>query len=253
MIRFTFSLAVAWLGLWIAPLSAGVVYIDENFDTYADTAAMQAVWGNAGLGTLDTGAGNPGQSAAHPGGADNTRSFTAFNPTATDHLRLTGQIYDDATSANKRMSIGLRNSSGANIIEMGFYNSPVFYAARVVLFQSGNPSWVAFPNPAAPPAVLTTPVKGWHTFSVEISNNTVDFSLDLGSDGTIDSTQHFDSVAGATGFNQLRIGGPSGVSSPGGPAKFDNLKLETISVPEPASAVVCALLGCLFMVRRRRR
>ncbi|MCA9180821.1 MAG: PEP-CTERM sorting domain-containing protein, partial [Planctomycetales bacterium] len=215
----------------------------------------QVVWGNTGLGSLDTAAGNPGQSADHPGGTDNIRSFTAFSPTATEHLRLTGQMFDDASSANKRMSIGLRNSNSTNIIEMGFYNSPAHYAARVVLFASGNPSpsWVAFPNLTPPPAVLSTPVAGWHTFSVEISDTTVDFSLDLGSDGTIDSTMNFTSTAGPSGFNELRIGGPSSLSSAGGGAKFDNLLLETVSVPEPTSAGLCVLLGCLGLVRRRRR
>lgn len=252
MLRFSFSLAFAWLGLCIAPLSAAVV-IQDDFESYADTAAFQVVWGNAGLGTLATAAGNPGQSAAHPGGADNTQSFTTFNPTATEHLRLTGQMFDDATSANKRISIGLRNGAGANILEMGFYNAPSHYAARVVLFASGDPSpsWVAFKDGGG--AALASPVAGWHTFSVEISDSTVDFSLDLGSDGSIDSTLSFAAVAGATGFNQLRIGGPSGVSSTFGGANFDNLVLETITVPEPTSAGVCALLGCLCMVRRRRR
>ncbi len=254
MLRFTFSLALAWLGLCIAPLSAAVI-INEDFETYANTAAFQVAWGAAGAGTLDTSAGNPGHTIVHPGGADNTRSFTAFSPTATEHLRLTGQMFDDVTSANKRISIGLRDAAGRNIIEMGFYNAPAHYAARIVLFGSGdpNPTWVAFPNLASPPAVLATPVAGWHTFSVEISDTTVDFSLDLGSDGTIDSTMNFAAVAQASGFNQLRIGGPSGVSSTPTGANFDNLRLETISVPEPTSAGVCALLGCLCMIRRRRR
>ena len=253
MLRFAFSLAFAWLGLCIAPLTAAVVF-EDNFESYANTAAFQAVWGAVGVGTLDNAAGNPGQSAAHAGGTDNTVGFTAFSPTATEHLRLTGQIFDDGTPG-KRMSIGLRNDNSSNIIEMGFYNAPVHFASRVVLFQSGNPAapgWVAFANNAAPPVVFSAPVVGWHTFSVEISNNTVDFSLDIGSDGTIDSTQSYGAVAFGAGFNQLRIGGPSGVSS-AGPAKFDNLRLETIAVPEPTSAGVCALLGGLFMIRRRRR
>lgn len=247
MLRFSFSLAFAWLGLCIAPLSAGVVLIQEDFEGYANTAAFQAVWGNAGLGTLDTAAGNPGQSAAHPGGADNTRTFTTFNPTATEHLRLTGQIYDDGTSSNKRMSIGLRNTvNSENIIELGFYNGGSHYVARAVNFVGTNPNWTAFPGSGSP-------VVGWHTYSVEISDTTVAFSLDLGSNGSIDSTQSFTIAATAAGFSQLRIGGPSNLSSAGGGAKFDNLRLETITVPEPTSAGVCALLGCLCMVRRRRR
>ena len=259
MLKFTCSFGLAWLGLCMAPLTAAVVF-EDNFESYADTAALTAVWtGNGNLSLSNSG--NPGKSASNSGVATtnptnsnvNVVNFGPFNPTATEHLRLTGQMFDDGTSSNERMSIGLRHDSGPNIIEMGFYNSPVYYAARVISFQSGNPNWVVFPNLAAPPALLTTPVAGWHTFTVEISNDTVDFTLDLGSDGTIDSTQSFNSVATAAGFNQVRIGGPSGFSSPGGPASFDNIRLETIAVPEPTSAGLCVLLGGMFMIRRRRR
>ncbi len=247
MLKFSFSLASAWLGLCIAPAVAGMVIIDENFDDYADNAAFQAVWGNAGAGSLNAGLGNPGQSASHGGGVVNSQSFAALVPTATEHVRLTGQIFDDALSSNKRLSIGLRNTSGANIIELGFYNGGSHYVGRVVNFDGSgvNPSWVAFPG-------LTSPQNGWHTFSVEISDNTVDFSLDIGSDGTIDSTMSYASVATSAGFNNLRFGGPSNLSSAGGGANFDNLRLETISVPEPTSAGLCVLLGGLCMVRRRR-
>ncbi len=253
MLKFTCSFGLAWLGLCMAPLTAAVVF-EDNFESYADTAAFQAVWGNAGLGTLDTVAGNPGQSAAHPGGTVNSRSFTPFTPTATEHLRLTGQIFDDGLNNTKRLSIGLRNGA-ANIIEMGLYTPVPYYSARVINFSSTppstNPNWVAFKDAGGSP--LTQQVAGWHTFTVEIGDATVDFSLDLNSNGSIDSTLSFVSTATSVGFNNLRFGGPSDATSGGGGAKFDNLRLETIAVPEPTSAGVCALLGGLFMIRRRRR
>ena len=250
MKKVYWALVCALLGLANTPMHAAII-IDEDFESYADTAAFQAVWGSTGAGVLDAASGNPGKSVSHAGGANNTLSFATINPTSTTHLRLTGQMFDDGAAATKRISIGLRDAAGSNIIEMGFYNAPTYYDARVVLFASGNPNWVTFPNLASPPNLLTTPVQGWHTFAVEISDTTVDFTLDLGSDGTIDGAMSIAAAAGAGGFNQLRLGGPSGITSTGG-TMYDNLRLETIAVPEPASAGFCALLGTLCMFRRRR-
>ena len=52
--------------------SATTMIVNENFDSYADTAAMTAVWGG-GPATLDTSLSfSPGNSAAHPGGTVNS-------------------------------------------------------------------------------------------------------------------------------------------------------------------------------------
>jgi hypothetical protein len=49
-------------------------------------------------------------------------------------------------------------------------------------------------------------------------------------------------------FNQVRVGGPSALSSAGGGAKFDNVLLEL--VPEPSAALL-ALVGGVAALRRR--
>ncbi len=229
--------------------SQGAILISENFESYSTSAGLTSVWTGGGA-TLATLVGNPGQSAFHAGGAVNERAFASLAPTATESIRLSGQIFDDANSANERITIGLRNSAGSNIIEMGHYNAPSHYAARVVLFGSGDVNWVGLTNSSG--AALTTPVAGWHTYQVDITQNSVIFSLDLLSDGSIDSVLTVNASVSAAGFNSLRFGGPSGLSSGGGGANFDNLLLQTVAVPEPSSICIAGLFGLTLVYRRRR-
>ena len=238
----------------ITGVATAAPIVDEDFESYANDAAMQAVWAG-GLGTLDTGFGNGGQSMVHPGGTDSILSFATVNPDNANPLVLTGQIYDDAGSANERLTIGLRDAAATNLIEMGHYNgiASAFYAFRVILFDGSgaNPNWVAFENIVddSGASIANAPVEGWHTYTVTIGADSVDFTLDLNSDGNINATASVAAVAGAGGFNSIRLGGPSNLSSPGGGGNFDNIVLET--VPEPGSLALLGL-GGLAMLRRRR-
>lgn len=252
--RRTLTLALA---LCLAPaLSSAMTIIDEDFESYADTAALGGVW-SLGDGTLDTAFGNPGQSLFHPGtggsfsGANtNAITFADVYPGPGQTLILRGDIYDDGSSENKRTTIGLRTAAGANIIEMGMYNSPTHYSVRTVLFGAGSDgAWVGLPDTplfeGAPVAV-----EGWHTFQAAITDSNVTFTLDLLGDGTIDSTYTANIFQnGANAFNQLRLGGPSDLSSPGGGVYFDNISLTL--VPEPTAAVL-AVLGLAGFAARRR-
>ncbi len=255
-------LIAATAALSIAGLATAAPIIDEDFESYADTTAMNAVWANGGTATLDTAFGNPGQSMFHPGtagsftgGNTNVFSFSTVNPSDANPLFLTGMIYDDGTSGNERVSIGLRDNAGSNLIEMGHYNqiANAFYCYRVILFDGSgaNPSWVAFDNIVddSGSAIGNSSVEGWHTYTVTVGANSVDFTLDLNSDGNINATASVAAVAGAGGFNAIRLGGPSDLSSAGGGAHFDNILLET--VPEPGSLALLGL-GGLAVLRRRR-
>jgi len=110
----------------MVPLAANAqVILEEDFESYTDTADLGGTW-NLGDGTLDTGFGNPGQSLSHPGtggsftGANtNSFSFPSVTPTGAEFLSFSADIYDDASSANKRTTAGIRTASGANLIEMG--------------------------------------------------------------------------------------------------------------------------------------
>lgn len=239
-------LAMSVVMLTVGAANAQIV-VNEDFESYVDTAAMQANWGAAGLGTLVSTNGNPGQSAAHPGGAVNSwiGSAISVTPTATEFIRLTADIYDDGTSANKRTTVGLRGGPFP-LFEMGMYNSPSHYAVRINSFAGGE-NWMAFPDQGG---FENSPVAGWHRFSVEIFDTQTVVNLDLFADGSVDSS--YTSVGAVSGaFTDLRFGGPSNLSSAGGGAFFDNILMEVLNVPEP-SAFALGGLGLLAIAARRR-
>lgn len=226
------------------------VLVNETFDSYATTAQMQANWGAAGLGTLDTAMGNPGNSAAHPGGAVNSwvGGPISLIPTASQWIRLTADIYDDGTSNNERITVGLRN--GANpLFEMGHYNSSSeHYHVRVLAMYGAN-NWV--PIQTGLRAASGQPA-GWNRYEALFTDTQLIVSLDLGADGTIDGTFTSAGLPSATPFVDLRFGGPSNLSSAGGGVRFDNIRLEI--VPEPSTVALFVLgLGALTACRARRQ
>jgi hypothetical protein len=99
--------------------------------------------------------------------------------------------------------------------------------------------------------------KGWHRYTATITPTTVTFTIDLFRDGLkntskdpvtpggddrpgtpgVDATMTFPIAPTAAGFNALRIGGPSGLSSAGpGATGFDNVVLKLIDVVTPPSS-----------------
>ncbi len=235
------ALVAVFLTASYSTLSLGATIFSDNFESYANTAAMQAVWGAAGLGTLDTAFGNPGQSMRHPGGTDNIVTVPVQQASASTPLVYTADIYDDGTSANKRLTAGLRFSGVANLIEMGMYNSPNHYAVRAVL---PGPSWVAFAGMTddAGNPINNAPVVGWHRYQVTLDGSNATFTIDLGSTGIINGTAVLAAAWNPAGVDQIRLGGPSNLSSAGGGGNFDNVSL--VSIPEPASFM---LMGVAFV------
>ena len=140
-----FGLAFALAFVLVAPSWAQTVIVNENFDSYADTTAMQAVWtpdlgqgnqvqpGPYGILVPDTGAGltppydnppdlqgngvnilsgineyNPGQTG--PGPYPPPTAMANLVPTATLNVRLTADIFDDV-GVGRRAGVGIRNDT----------------------------------------------------------------------------------------------------------------------------------------------
>ena len=258
---------LALMGAASTSFGAVGVVVSEDFESYANDGDMLAAWalgqgtvngslettfGSDGLGNSDS-----GQSAFHDGSGANVMDFATLVPTETEWIHLQVDIFDDDTSqdpffplnpSNKRMSLGLRDSAGANLIELGMYNSGDQYAYRAILFgdTSDDPNWAGWDlgtetiDVGDPPVPTEFPVNRyrgevWNTWHVTITPDTLIFEFDLGADGTIDATDTYDTgvETGASGYNQIRFGGPSGISSLGGGVHFDNILLEVIEAPAP--------------------
>ena len=227
----------------------GGIVVSENFDSYADTAAMNVNWGSVGgLGTLDSGFGNGGKSASHPGGTVNSWIGSAFSitPSASENVVLQFDMYDDYTSTNERITVGLRNGADP-LLEIGHYNgSAEHYHVRVLNF-AGNENWV----PLQPGLNASSGAAGWNRYTATISTTGITVTLDLGANGSVEGTFTSTGAPSANPFTDLRFGGPSNLSSAGGGAWFDNITLSTVAVPEPGSLALLGL-GGLAMIRRRR-
>ncbi|TWT78438.1 hypothetical protein Pla123a_12300 [Posidoniimonas polymericola] len=191
----------------------------------------------------------------------------AVVPTESQSLVLSGDIFDTEAAGNKRMSIGLRYSDvigTENIIELGFWNSFSLtdgtvvdnpsYGARMVLFPGGatgytggwvpielDPSLDVIPDEELEGDGIVGPGdigEAWHRYSAIITPSDITITMDLYRDGInnatesagVDYSQTFDIVTTANGYNNLRIGGPSGVTSAGGGVVFDNISLTLVDV-----------------------
>lgn len=238
--------------------SAGTILFSDDFESYANRAALFApgAWGDlsaapAAAADLVTVGGNPGQYATHPGGATGRHQF---GPAAANDGAIIWEFdyRDGGTSNNKRVTGGLRVLNGLPLLEMGIHNSNFLpetgglvagYAVRTV--NVGGPGdasgWIAFPGN---PAVRA----GWHHFRATINPTSILFELDFNDDGTVDASRLVNTpTAGAVGWSGARFGGPSDVSSAGGGADFDNYSITQI--PEPTTLALLALGG--LALRRR--
>lgn len=256
--------------------SQTVVLVDEDFESYADTAALNLVWGPSSFDgqlvdetfeefiTLDDIDPQDIGARAFPSGGQGVEHLgsSVFEyqlplnggapllPTATQNVVLQGDIFDIGGLGNKRMSIGLRSNAPENIIELGFWNNePDDFATRTILFPTvpgePNPNWqgfdlpLEFDRPDDDDAVTTLADIGeaWHTYRATISQDSILYELDLFRDGTFDSSVSFDVTTGSNGFDSLRIGAPSNVSSAGngfyGGVIFDNIKLSLEDIAAP--------------------
>jgi hypothetical protein len=88
---------------------------------------------------------------------------------------------------------------------------------------------------------------GWHTWKAIIGETQVTYEIDLyrdgvrnisttpgdGTPGVPDGTMTFNIGPQDSGFNNLRIGGPSGVASSGGGVVFDNISLKLVDIIAP--------------------
>ncbi|MEX2167956.1 MAG: hypothetical protein WD851_01480 [Pirellulales bacterium] len=238
--RFTATLAAALLVN--VPTLAQATILNEMFDSYANQDAFDAVWVRtppdiSSYGILvpnvDAGLTPPNDNPSGlQGKAVNilsrinvyngpaTAALANLLPTATQSIRLSADIFDDG-SGGPRATVGLRNSAGANIIELGHWNANVFdpydpvnappaepqyteaqknYAVRIAVFPAPtptagglvrNPDWQYFqldpvldrPHDFDEIVTRADIGSGWHRWTAIISLTSVTFEFDLFRDG----------------------------------------------------------------------
>jgi hypothetical protein len=177
----------------VAPTFADTDIVIDSFESYADTAAMQAKWVST-IGSTSstflfdqTTSGQPYPLPPTPGGLQGKAALfdgtigvgsgsvnkwaTPFSitPSATQNVVLSvdlgfdHQNGDPTMVSNKKLTVGLRNTGATtqNLIELGFYNGIAAapfrqFSHRTALFASGNPN----PNPEAP---------GWEYYGLDTS------------------------------------------------------------------------------------
>ncbi|HEV2295208.1 MAG TPA: PEP-CTERM sorting domain-containing protein [Tepidisphaeraceae bacterium] len=231
-----------------ASASGGLV---ETFESYNSTAEMQAVWAPVGgPGVLDTTRNStPGGSKSfshtpldgtNSPGTQHIRTFAGETTAAGAPIIFEVSVYDDGSTSGSRMFAELRDSSGAGrILGLGVHNSTDdgdgivdTYHLRQALGAGPTDQYLDLPG---------TKSVGWHDFRMVITPTEIRASVD----GNAERVVSFDS-AGII-YSQMRLGGPSGVTSNGG-VNFDDI---SVAVPEPTSLALLAL-GAGGLMRRRR-
>lgn len=222
--------------------AASAQYINDDFESYADTNALNAVWpitsGTAADTFLDVDPTDPLNQVVNDtivtsrrsqGFGPHTVSGAATFIWSFDYYDFVGNTADPR---NYGQLLSQASGGGLNeLLAMGQYNAagPVHnrgkYQARVAF---GGPNWF---NLNADRSV------GWHNFTAVIGASTVDFWVD----GVLDTAgvPH-----NGVEWYEARIG--SALSSAGGAALYDNY----LVTPEPASLALLAL-GAFAALRRR--
>ena len=221
MRTLVFTLAFALLAI---PVWADTNLVSEDFESYANTAEMQVVWGVSGNETLETDpnvyAGQEGNAAYHNGdsGVNEYANLpTGIAPTETKSYVLGYDIFDNG-QGNSRMTLGFRHTDEVrNLLEMGFWNTegPAYAYRLTNWWGSGDTGWnYATLNPdfdvdfgggangIVNPAdiasyALSNGLDMWHRWEATITSDSVTITLDLFRDGlTNDPNDPNASVAG---------------------------------------------------------
>jgi hypothetical protein len=258
----TTALVAATLAIAASHTSAATILVD-NFESYADTTALNAAWpigtGDATMTFLDAG----------PAGSTNTsktvhtinrqgrrdRTFAPTLPTLTEPLVVSYALYDVGgdNSANEYDQILAFDAANAlsqlismgksTTVDAGETANPNKYQARVAFpaAASGGVNWFT---------LNANRSVGWHTFTAEIFPSTVNFYVD----GVLDTANVPRPGGVGNAFSTIRLGSGLGTRAEGG--YYDNVSITTGVVPEPSTVMLLgigAVGGLAVALRRRRR
>jgi len=254
---------VGVLGLASAA-NAQTVFFD-NFDSYADQAAFNAVWnvglvGGGGILSTEQAFSSPQSIQQDLTAKSSGIDISPVSGSSAQPLMWSFRFYDSTQEANLRQFATIRDNAPAlaQLVAMGAYNDTtltkdrytdlsataadlnLYYACRVAF--SPGPNWFILNGPGAP-----TRSTGWHELSAVFRDTTVEFYVD-GVNALSGLTTSYASAAGAITFDRLTVG--SGLSSANGVGYYDDVMVQV--VPEPTSFALLGL-GCLAFLAINRR
>jgi hypothetical protein len=262
-----------------------VLVVNDNFDSYANQAAFEAVWTPIGTTAPLSGALSTAQavsapnSISTPGTVTNNQSRNQLTFAATpvltpgDQLVFSFDFYDSSPTGNpQRNYVNLQTVTGPStspagqLISMGTNNNQLsgdsggnYYLARILGFSHTAVDPEGGPNEAASGtasgayfklndtgAGLRGTTAGWHNLKVVITDVNAT---------SVNDQFYVDSLLAETITNSgpplqytvIRLGSGLGNSNVG--AFFDNMRLEyipAVAVPE-ASGVLLGSLVCLVV------
>jgi len=230
------------------------LFLNENFDTYADQAAFQAAWPVSGTAStvLNTEQSvSPSQSAKGLTTATrNARSVgeIGFLNGSTDLVIFRFNFYDSAGSASAYRQYAELDDTAApsgsgQLYAMGLNNNiaSTFYMARILGGDGGTGASAFFPlNDSGAPSRST----GWHSLEADIGDNSVQYYVD----GILSKTVNISALTDRS-LDTVRLGSNLSATQV---AYFDDIHVERIAIPEP-SALALSLLGGLGLLASRLR
>jgi hypothetical protein len=202
------------------------VVVAEDFEGYTNSESLRATWtgGSAEFAPAPGG----GNAALHDGGNLNSRGGFSIRPNASSSVLFSADIYDEATHDELRLTVQLRNGSGANL-EFGYIYEQHPFAFRIVGFAEPT-AWSSFDA-----ELQRRP--GWNRFQAILSMTNTILSVDMGADGTIEKVLAITGPPPTRPFNAIRFGGIEGRKSHDGPMFVDNIKLSMIPASDPVPVV----------------
>src|SRR5882762_1867966 len=229
--------------LW-AGVGQGAVFLDENFDSYADQTAFQAAWPING--TASTVLNNEqfvslSQSAKGLTTATrNARSVgeVGFLNASADIVIFRLNFYDSAGSASAYRQYAELDDTAApsgsgQLYALGLNNNIVStkYMARILGADGGAGAGAFFKLDDVGSPDRST---GWHSLEADISDNDVKYFVD----GILSKTVNISALTDRS-LDTVKIGSNLSATQV---AYFDDVHVERITVPEP-SALALILLG----------
>ena len=245
-----YALAGASL-LLCAGWAHATIFLNENFDSYADQTAFQAVWTpNTTTATLS--------SEQFVSASNSVKGLT----TATRSLRTVGEIglmngstdivkfrlnfYDSAGTASAyrqyaELDDTTAPSASGQLYALGLNNNlaSTNYMARILGGDGGSgvSAFFALNDPGAPGRST-----GWHSLEADISDNDVKYYVD----GILSKTVNISTLTDRS-LDTVKLG--SNLSSTQ-VAYFDDVYVERLAVPEP-SALALSLLGAFGLAAKQ--